>query len=145
MYEFMNRTSSRIVRVPAASGLAQEFQILLPLKVKIRNSTTSFRVYTVFVLIQVLKWYAHIPQKQNALFSDKALSKVQPVCRFGVHRLRTQQDHNNWQIRYQVGQITVWHPVRLIWAGKMMELPFYGPKDGVACQHHYGDKIHISP
>ena len=37
IYESLNRTSSRI----AASGLAQEFRIVLPAKVKIKNSTSS--------------------------------------------------------------------------------------------------------
>ena len=41
IYELLNRTSSRIVRVAAASGLAQEFRIVLQPKVNIRNSTSS--------------------------------------------------------------------------------------------------------
>ena len=41
IYEPLNRTRSRIVRVAAASGLAQEFRIELPPKVKIKNSTSS--------------------------------------------------------------------------------------------------------
>ena len=40
-------TSSRIVRVAAASGLAQEFRMVLLLKVKIKNSPSS--VYWVFL------------------------------------------------------------------------------------------------
>ena len=40
-YTPLNRTSSRILRVAAASWLAQEFQIVFPAKVKIKNSTTS--------------------------------------------------------------------------------------------------------
>ena len=41
LYEPLNITSSRIVRVAAASGLAQEFQIVLQAKVKIKNITSS--------------------------------------------------------------------------------------------------------
>ena len=41
IYELLNRTSSRIVRVESASELAQEFWIELPPKVKIKNSTSS--------------------------------------------------------------------------------------------------------
>ena len=41
IYELLNRTSSRIVRVAAASGVAQEFRIVLSPKVKIKNSTSS--------------------------------------------------------------------------------------------------------
>ena len=41
IYELLNRTSSRIVRVAAASGLAREFWILLPPNVRIKNSTSS--------------------------------------------------------------------------------------------------------
>ena len=41
IYDLLNRTSSRIVRVAAASGLAQEFWKVLPTKVKIKNSTSS--------------------------------------------------------------------------------------------------------
>ena len=44
IYELLNRTSSRIVRVAAASRLAQEFRIVLPPKVKIKNRRSS--VYT---------------------------------------------------------------------------------------------------
>ena len=40
MYEPLKRTSSQIVRVAAASGLAQEFRIVLPAKVKNKNSTS---------------------------------------------------------------------------------------------------------
>ena len=41
LYETLNRTSSQIVRVAAASRLAHEFRIELPPKVKIKNSTSS--------------------------------------------------------------------------------------------------------
>ena len=41
MYEPLNRMSSQIVRVEAASGLAQEIQIVVPPKDKIKNSTSS--------------------------------------------------------------------------------------------------------
>ena len=41
IYEPLNITSSRIVRVVAASGLAQEFRIVLQTKVKIKNSANS--------------------------------------------------------------------------------------------------------
>ena len=41
LYELLYRTSSRIVRVVAASGLSQEFQIVLPTEVKIKNNTSS--------------------------------------------------------------------------------------------------------
>ena len=41
IYELLNRTSSEIVRVAAASGLAQGFRIVLSPKVKIKNSTSS--------------------------------------------------------------------------------------------------------
>ena len=41
IYELFNRTSSRIVLVAAANGLAQELCIVLPTKVKIKNSTSS--------------------------------------------------------------------------------------------------------
>ena len=41
IYDPLNRTSSRIVREAAASGLAQEFRIVLPAKVKIKNSSSS--------------------------------------------------------------------------------------------------------
>ena len=42
IYELLNRTSSRIVRVAAASGLAHEFRIVvISPKVKIKNSTSS--------------------------------------------------------------------------------------------------------
>ena len=41
IYKQLNRTSSRKVRVTAACGLAQEFWIVLPAKVKINNSTSS--------------------------------------------------------------------------------------------------------
>ena len=41
IFELLNRTSSRIVRVATASGGAQEFRIVLPPKVKIKNSTSS--------------------------------------------------------------------------------------------------------
>ena len=41
VYELLNRTSSWIVRVAAASGLAREFWIVLPPKVKIKNRTSS--------------------------------------------------------------------------------------------------------
>ena len=37
----LNRTSSRIVRVAAASGLTQDFRIVFPPKVKFKNSTSS--------------------------------------------------------------------------------------------------------
>ena len=40
-YEPLNRTSSRIVWVDAASELAQEFRIVLSAKVKIKNSSSS--------------------------------------------------------------------------------------------------------
>ena len=36
IYELLNRTSSRIVRVAAASVVAQEFRIVLPPKVTLR-------------------------------------------------------------------------------------------------------------
>ena len=50
IYELLNRTSSRIIRVTAASGLAREFLIVLPPKVKINNSTSSvYSSHTVFV------------------------------------------------------------------------------------------------
>ena len=39
MYETLNRMSSRIVQVAAASGLAEEFLVVLQLKIK--NSTSS--------------------------------------------------------------------------------------------------------
>ena len=39
--EHFNRTSSRIVQVAAASELAHEFCIVLPAKVKIKNTTSS--------------------------------------------------------------------------------------------------------
>ena len=41
VYEPLNRTSSRIVRVAASSGVAQQFRIELPPKVEIKNSTSS--------------------------------------------------------------------------------------------------------
>ena len=41
IYELLNRTSSRIVRVAAACGLGQEFRIVLPPKVNVKNSTSS--------------------------------------------------------------------------------------------------------
>ena len=43
IYEPLNRTSSRIVQVAAASGVAQEFRIVhvLPSKFKIKNITTG--------------------------------------------------------------------------------------------------------
>ena len=41
IYELLNRTSSWIERVAAASGLVQEFQIVLAPKVKIKNNTSS--------------------------------------------------------------------------------------------------------
>ena len=41
IYELLNRMSSRIVQVAAASGLAQEFRIVLPPKVKIKSNTSS--------------------------------------------------------------------------------------------------------
>ena len=41
IYELLNRMSSRIVQVVAASGLAQEFWIVLPAKDKHKNSTSS--------------------------------------------------------------------------------------------------------
>ena len=51
IYELLNRTSSRIVRVAAASGLAQEFRIILPTKSKLRIvRARSIRVYTVYFL-----------------------------------------------------------------------------------------------
>ena len=40
-YKLLNRTSSRIIRVAAASGQVQEFPIVLPPKVKIKNSARS--------------------------------------------------------------------------------------------------------
>ena len=52
IYELLNRTSSRIVRVAAASGLAQQFRIVLPPKVKVKNSTSS--VYS--SLYGIYKW-----------------------------------------------------------------------------------------
>ena len=53
IYEPLNRTSSRIVRVAAASGLAQEFQIVRPLVVQQKSKlrivrARSIRVYMVF-------------------------------------------------------------------------------------------------
>ena len=41
IYQLLNRTCSRILRVAAASGVSQEFRIVLPPKVKIKNSTSS--------------------------------------------------------------------------------------------------------
>ena len=41
IFELWNRTSSRIVRVVASSGLSQEFRKVLPPKVKIKYSTSS--------------------------------------------------------------------------------------------------------
>ena len=41
IYEPLNRTSSQIVRVAAASGIADEFRIVLPVKEKNKNSTNS--------------------------------------------------------------------------------------------------------
>ena len=41
IYELLNRTSSRIIRVAAASGVVQEFRIVISPKVKIKNSTSS--------------------------------------------------------------------------------------------------------
>ena len=41
IYELLNRTNSRIVRVVAASGRAQDFRIVLQAKVKIKDSTSS--------------------------------------------------------------------------------------------------------
>ena len=42
IYELLNRKSSLIVRVAAASGVAHEFLIIIPPKVKIKNGTSSF-------------------------------------------------------------------------------------------------------
>ena len=46
----LNRTSSKILR--AEAGLAQEFRIVLPTKVKIKNSTSSFysRLYGICLI-----------------------------------------------------------------------------------------------
>ena len=63
IYELLNRTSSRIiVRVAAASGLAQEFQIVLPPKVKIKNSTSSVysRLYCTTWLWRILPTQAKV-------------------------------------------------------------------------------------
>ena len=51
--EPLNRTSSRIVQVAEASELAQEFRIVLPAKVKIKNSTSSVysRLYGIHCVI----------------------------------------------------------------------------------------------
>ena len=52
IYEILNRTSSRIVRMAAASGLIKEFQKILTPKVKITRivRARSIQVYTVFKL-----------------------------------------------------------------------------------------------
>ena len=53
IYELLNRKSSRIVRVAAASGVAQEFRIVLPPKIK--NSTRSVysSLYGKFITLEL--------------------------------------------------------------------------------------------
>ena len=57
IYEPLNRKSSRIARVAAASGLAKEFQTVLSAKVKINNSTSSVysRLYGIAILPEKLR------------------------------------------------------------------------------------------
>ena len=61
-------TSSRIVRVAAASELAQEFWMVLPPKVKVRNSTSSVysRLYGM--------WYHFM----TTIYRNKTESKFSP-------------------------------------------------------------------
>ena len=58
VYEPLNRTSSRIVRVTAASWLAQEFRIVLPAKVKLRivraRSILVYSIYAVHAVIVIV-------------------------------------------------------------------------------------------
>ena len=70
--ELLNRTSSRIVRVVAASGLAQEFRIVLPSKVKIKNSSSSVysRIYGINCCTLCLKL------RDN----NKYLKNVKMIC-----------------------------------------------------------------
>ena len=48
VYELLNRTSPRIVRVAAASRLVHEFQIMFSPKVKIKDSTSLVHTVPVF-------------------------------------------------------------------------------------------------
>ena len=55
IYEPLNRTHSRQVWVAAASGLDQEFEIVLSTKVKIENGTSSVysRLYDISAKVRV--------------------------------------------------------------------------------------------
>ena len=50
IYELLKRMSSRIAWVAAVTGVAQEFWMVLPPKVKIKNSTSSVysHLYSIF-------------------------------------------------------------------------------------------------
>ena len=69
IFELLSRTSSRIVRVAAASGLAREFWIVLSPKFQIKNSTSSVysRLCINYDSIQIMIWFDLNKNKQKAL------------------------------------------------------------------------------
>ena len=79
IYELLKGTSSRIVRVAAASGLAQGFRIILPPKVKIKNSTSSVysRLYGIFQHITVFETTQIALFSRDAFFDHNFLHFVQ--------------------------------------------------------------------
>ena len=56
IYKPLNRASSRIVRVAAANGLAQDFRTVFPAEIQIKNSTSIARSILVYVYGMKIPW-----------------------------------------------------------------------------------------
>ena len=63
IYEPLNRTSPQIVRVTAASVLAEEFILVLPAKLRI-------------VQVRSIRVYQQFSNKRYSTFIDKSLMKI---------------------------------------------------------------------
>ena len=72
VYQLLNRTSSRIVRAAAASGVAKEFRIVLLPIVKLKNSTSS--VYSSLYGIGIDNWKEKVSTSWVVKFKNFAKS-----------------------------------------------------------------------
>ena len=108
-----HRTSSRIVRVAAASGVAQEFRIVLPPKVKTKNSTSS--LYSSLYGIRLIKRNEHptVHVGRVRLFYNPSSF----VCNWPARGQSIADDHfsrGNRQNPVNLGIIEVFHHPRFV-------------------------------
>ena len=115
--KLMNRTSSRIVRVATASGPAQEFQIVLLPKIKIKNNPSSVysrlwgtlwssEVSELFLLGEKSGDISHLARIFQTLLFGFAIFEI-PIIKLNGHsRFSKKMSHSKiclWQLENPKG------------------------------------------